>query len=74
LDISNTDDDPDGDKAIGLLFDHASHVEVSVQGARLVCRGKMVEVCVDRSQYLPLRASKAVGRTRGVSLEQKDTA
>ena len=45
--ISNTNDDPGGDKAIGMLFDGAKHVKVSGAGARIIYRGKMIEVCID---------------------------
>ena len=48
--ISNTNGDPDGDKAIGILFDGAKHVEVSGAGALLVYRGKMIQVCIDGSE------------------------
>ena len=50
--ISNTNGDPDGDKAIGILLDGAKHVEVSGAGARLVYRGKMIQVCIDSSENI----------------------
>lgn len=48
--ISNTNGFPDADKLIGIYFEGARHVRVSGQGARLVCRGKMMHVCIDRSE------------------------
>ena len=48
--ISNTNGDPDGDKAIGILLDRAKHFRVSGPGATIVYRGKMIEVCVDSCQ------------------------
>ncbi len=52
--ISNTNDDPDGEKAIGILFDGAKHVKLSGAEARLVYRGKMIEVCVDGSEDISI--------------------
>ena len=52
--ITNSNDDPDGDKAIGMLFDGAKHVEVSGKGARIVYRGKMIEVCIDSSENITI--------------------
>jgi len=48
--ISNTNSDPDTPKAIGILFDKASHVQLSGPGARLVFRGKMIQIAVDNSE------------------------
>jgi len=48
--ISNTNDGCDGDKALAILVDGARHVAISGPGARLVMRGKMIEVCVDGSE------------------------
>lgn len=48
--ISNTNGDPNGDKAIGILLDRAKHFRVSGPGATIVYRGKMIEVCVDSCQ------------------------
>jgi len=52
--ISNTNDDPDNGKAIGLLFAGAKQVQVSGAGARLVYRGKMIEVCIDGSENIAI--------------------
>jgi len=48
--ISNTNDDPEGQKAHGFLFDGAKHVRVSGPGARFVFRAKMIMVCFDGSE------------------------
>ena len=53
--ISNTNGDPDGHKAIGLMFDRASNVDVSGSGARLVSRGKMIQVCIDHCTNVSIR-------------------
>lgn len=47
--ISNTNSDPDGPKAIAILIDRSSHVRLEGAGARIVCRGKMIELCIDHS-------------------------
>ena len=52
--ISNTNDDPGGEKAIGMLFDGAKHVKVSGAGARIVYRGKMIEVCIDGCENIAI--------------------
>jgi hypothetical protein len=50
--ISNTNADPGGRKAVGVLFDHAKHFRLSGPGASLVCRGKMIEVCIDHGEAI----------------------
>lgn len=45
--ISNTNDDSETPKAVGLLLDGTKHFRVSGPGATIVCRGKMIEVCID---------------------------
>ena len=45
--ISNTNDDPEGGKAVAILLAGARHLRVSGPGATVVCRGRMIEVCVD---------------------------
>jgi len=52
--ISNTNSDPDSEKAIGIYLKNAKHVRVNGQGARIVFRGKMVEVCIDRSEDIEI--------------------
>jgi len=53
--VSNCNADPEGDKAIALLFDHARHVRVEGEGARIVCRGKMIELCLDHCEGIAVR-------------------
>lgn len=48
--ISNTNADPNGEKAIGIFLDGAKHVRINGHGARIVFRGKVIEVCIDRSE------------------------
>lgn len=49
-DISNCNASPEADKSIGILVEGSAHVRVEGHGAQLVCRGKMIEVCVDHSE------------------------
>jgi hypothetical protein len=48
--ISNCNAEPDADKAIALLIEQSQHVRIEGAGARIACRGKMIELCVDHSQ------------------------
>ncbi|MFU8847431.1 MAG: right-handed parallel beta-helix repeat-containing protein [Opitutales bacterium] len=48
--ISNTNADPEGEKAIGILLDGAKHVRIHGHGARIVFRGKVIQVCIDQSE------------------------
>jgi hypothetical protein len=50
--ISNTNSQPDTPKAIGILLDGAKHFQLSGTGARIVYRGKMIELCIDRSENI----------------------
>jgi hypothetical protein len=52
--ISNSNGDPDGEKAIGILFENAAHVTVKGPGARMVYHGKMIEVCIDHSEHITI--------------------
>jgi hypothetical protein len=52
--ISNTNGDPYGDKAIGLLFEGAKHVVITGPDARLVFHGKMMEVCIDACESITI--------------------
>lgn len=45
--ISNSNGDPDTPKAVGILLGGARHVRLTGPGARLVYRGKMIEICLD---------------------------
>ncbi len=52
--ISNTNADPDGRKAVALLLQNANHVRITGPGARLVCRGKMIEVGIDHCENVAI--------------------
>ncbi len=45
--ISNTNDVPDGPKAVAILLAGVKHLRLSGPGASIVCRGKMIETCID---------------------------
>jgi len=53
--ISNTNDDPLGMKAMALYLDHSANVVISAKGARLVLRNKMIETCIDRSRNIAIK-------------------
>lgn len=48
LAISNTNDRPDEDKAIAMDWMEAEHLRVSGKGALFICRGKMVQIHLER--------------------------
>jgi hypothetical protein len=52
--ISNTNDSPDSSKAVGILLKHAKNIEISGAGAEIVCRGKMIEVCIDSCEDITI--------------------
>jgi len=52
--ISNTNDDPDTGKTIGILLEGAKHFRISGPDASLFYRGKMIEVCIDRCQDIEI--------------------
>lgn len=52
LNISNTNDDPQGFKAIAICIDHAAYVNIKANGARVVLRGKMIETYIDHSHNI----------------------
>lgn len=52
--ISNTNDAPDSGKAIGILLDGAKHFRIAGPGARIVYRGKMIEVCIDSCENISI--------------------
>lgn len=45
--ISNTNGDPEGLKAVGILLAGAKHFRITGPGASIIHRGKMIEVCID---------------------------
>jgi hypothetical protein len=52
--ISNTNAQPDSLKAIGILIEGAKHLNISGSGAEIICRGKMIEVCIDSSENIKI--------------------
>ena len=47
--ISNTNSDPDGLKAVAIHVADSQHLEISGRGAVIVQRGKAIHVCIERS-------------------------
>lgn len=52
--ISNTNDVPDGMKAIALYVNNCRFVDIKARGAKIVLRGKMIETCVDHSENISI--------------------
>lgn len=52
--ISNTNDDSDSGKAIGILLEGAKHFRVSGPSAYIFYRGKMIEVCIDSCENISI--------------------
>lgn len=52
LAISNTNDVPDGLKAIALYIKNAKYVNLKAKNAKLVLHAKMIETCVDHSEHV----------------------
>lgn len=52
--ISNTNSDPDGLKAVGLHLKDAKHVHITGPEAILHARGKMMHVCMDASDNITI--------------------
>lgn len=52
--ISNTNADPEGEKAIGIFLDRAKHVRIHGHGARIVFRGKAIQVGIDQSEDIAI--------------------
>jgi hypothetical protein len=52
--ISNTNDVPNGMKAIALYVNNCRFVDIKAHGAKIVLRGKMIETCVDHSENISL--------------------
>ncbi|MCX6298721.1 MAG: right-handed parallel beta-helix repeat-containing protein [Bacteroidetes bacterium] len=52
--ISNTNDSPDSLKAVGILLEHAKNFTISGAGANVICRGKMIEVCIDSCENISI--------------------
>lgn len=54
LAISNTNDVPDGDKAIAMELSGISYFEIKGEGALFFCRGKMTQIHFDHSANIKL--------------------
>jgi len=52
--ISNTNDSPEIPKAVGILLKGAKHFALSGEGAKIVYRGKMIEVCIDHCENITI--------------------
>ncbi len=52
--ISNTNADPEGLKAIGIHLENAKHVRINGHGARIAFRGKAIQVCIDQSEDIAI--------------------
>lgn len=50
LSISNTNDDTKGDKAVAMDISGVSHLRIEGKGADFFCRGKMIQVFMDKSR------------------------
>ncbi len=48
--ISNTNASPEADKSIAIFLKDAKHINVTGPEAEIICRGKMMEVCVDHCE------------------------
>jgi hypothetical protein len=54
LHISNTNDRPDELKALALILDSCSYVEVQGTGAKMILHGKMIETFVNHSKNISI--------------------
>lgn len=52
--ITNTNDVPNGLKAVALYINNSSFVSIKADGAKMMMRGKMIETCIDHSQNISL--------------------
>ncbi|MCH7228394.1 right-handed parallel beta-helix repeat-containing protein [Haloferula sp. A504] len=52
--ISNTNAEPEGLKAVALMLRNVKHAHITGPGARIVCHAKMIEVCVDHCEDITL--------------------
>lgn len=48
--ISNTNSEPEGRKAVGILVAGAKHLQISGSEAVIYARGKMIHVCIDAAE------------------------
>lgn len=54
LQISNTNDRPDEFKALALILDSCSYVDVQGTGAKMILHGKMIETFVNHSKNISI--------------------
>lgn len=52
LSISNTNDDAKGDKAVAMDISGVSHLRIEGKGVDFFCRGKMVQVLLDKARNI----------------------
>lgn len=52
--ISNTNGSPESDKLIGIFLKNSKHIMVTGKKAKVICRGKMIEVCVDHCENITI--------------------
>jgi len=48
--ISNCNDDASNPKAVGILIRQGKHIAISGTDAHIICRGKMIEICLDHAE------------------------
>lgn len=53
--ISNTNDDPHGNKAIAVELKNCKNVAILGKGAQFLCKGKMMQLHIDHSENIRLR-------------------
>lgn len=53
--ISNTNDDPKGDKAIALYFRGMKHLQVNGRGAEIRIHGRMIETCMIKCENVVMK-------------------
>ncbi len=54
LNISNTNDVPQGQKAIALYVSKSKNVMLNASGAKFILHAKMIETCIDSSENISL--------------------
>lgn len=53
--ISNTNDDPEGLKAVSFYIKNSDNIRIEGQDSSFFMRGKMIEVCVDHSSNISFK-------------------
>jgi len=54
LNISNTNDVPEGQKAIALYLTESKNVMLEAAGAKFILHAKMIETCINRSENISI--------------------